>query len=1123
MAIKTISQEQLGQDTAKNSQVVTTAVKLINSGLSGGPLITSIIVTDSGYNNLDDTAVGTSNSFIKIIGSGFANGANVFVAGTQVPAANVTFTSSSEIRVRLPVLTSGTNNAVSLFNSSGSGVIFASNLFASGFPTVTTSSYSVESFTVSTQLLATGDGTLSYSLKSGSSLPSGLTLSSTGLISGTVIQNSTTIFTILVDDSQGQTSQQDITLVINGLDPYYQYTSLLLQADNTSNNSHNGAFVDSSINGYSMVPTANVTQGTVNPFGTGTWSNYFDGTTDYLTTPDTSAFGYSTGDFTIEFWMYLNSIASDVTILSNLSSGPGVQPHIYFGQSGSVIKYYTNGGDRITSSAISALTWYHVVICRSSGSTKMFINGTQAGSTYTDANNYGSSAPLGIGTYWNAGSPVTISNFNGYISNVRILKGTALYTTTFTPSTTPLTAVANAVLLTCQSNNFKDTSNNALTITPAGNSTVERFNPFGVNQIGYEVSANTFAGSTYFNGSTDYLQIANNSGFDFGTGDFTVEAWVYQTTLTGGGGVSTNGSSIFGTFPASGTITGWNFGVDNAGKLFLDTWVGGTEQAINSTSSVISPNQWNHVAVTKSSGTYQLFVNGTSVAFTGSISQAVNTGGNTIKIGALLFNNSYYNYLTGYISNARVIKGTAVYTTSFTPGTIPLTAVANTQLLTCQTSQSVVTDESTNKFTITSVGTPKATTKTPFTLSDTSTANTTYSGSYYFNGSLQYLQTPMTPALKLGANNFTIECWAYINAYDSQGVVFGGPWQTPSPSFNNGAWVLGVLTGATSNLIFNTSSSGTDTISLTAPITISKNTWNHFAVVRNGNNLSSYFNGNLVTSNTNYTMTINNSSTQDTYIGYNPASPGVLDMNGYISNFRVVNGTAVYTSAFTPPTTPLQPIANTALLLTGENSGIYDAALKNSIQTIGDTKVRTNVTKYGTGSMYFEGTGDYLSIPHTKDIDLSSGDFTIEIWVQWISYVSGSAILFKGGAAPYGSYLIYVGDALNGTEVDFYTSISGSAWSVSGLNFTINPTLGVWHHLAVTRSGNVYRTFFNGTLANSVTQAGNLISQPTTPLWLGKYNAGSTFYGYMDDLRITKGYARYTANFTPPNAALKNK
>jgi hypothetical protein len=132
MAITTASQSQIGQDTAKNSQVVTTVVKNFTSGTlgSGGPSISSIVVTDSGYNNLDDTAVETSNSFIKIIGTGFANGANVFINGTQVPAANVTFTSSSELRVRLPVLVNNTNNVISIFNTNLSGALSANALLS---------------------------------------------------------------------------------------------------------------------------------------------------------------------------------------------------------------------------------------------------------------------------------------------------------------------------------------------------------------------------------------------------------------------------------------------------------------------------------------------------------------------------------------------------------------------------------------------------------------------------------------------------------------------------------------------------------------------------------------------------------------------------------------------------------------------------------------------------------------------------------------------------------------------------------------------------------------------------------------------------------------------------------
>jgi hypothetical protein len=134
MAITTASQSQIGQNTAKNSQVVTTAIKLFNSGGGGssGPTITSIIVTDSGYNNLDESVVEPSNSFIKIIGTGFDNGANVFIDGTQVPAANVTFTSSTELRVALPVLTNNTNNIISIFNTNLAGAISANTLRVEG-------------------------------------------------------------------------------------------------------------------------------------------------------------------------------------------------------------------------------------------------------------------------------------------------------------------------------------------------------------------------------------------------------------------------------------------------------------------------------------------------------------------------------------------------------------------------------------------------------------------------------------------------------------------------------------------------------------------------------------------------------------------------------------------------------------------------------------------------------------------------------------------------------------------------------------------------------------------------------------------------------------------------------
>jgi hypothetical protein len=158
----------------------------------------------------------------------------------------------------------------------------------------------------------------------------------------------------------------------------------------------------------------------------------FDGTTDYVVQPSSLNYGYGTGDFTIEFWLYLNSTGLQ-TIVSNLSAATGgVQPHIYIN---TTIRYYTNSADRITGAALSAGQWYHIAVSRGSGSTRLFVNGTQSGSTYADTNNYTATAPLGVGTYWEAGAPITTSTLNGYIDDLRITKGYARYTANFTAPT----------------------------------------------------------------------------------------------------------------------------------------------------------------------------------------------------------------------------------------------------------------------------------------------------------------------------------------------------------------------------------------------------------------------------------------------------------------------------------------------------------------------------------------------------------------------------------------------------------------------------------------------------------------------------------------------------------------
>ena len=215
-------------------------------------------------------------------------------------------------------------------------------------------------------------------------------------------------------------------------DPDFVNVSLLLHGDGTNGST---TIADSSSNSVSMTVTGNTQIDTaIKKFGTG--SIQFDGTGDYLTTPTNLTFGYGAGDFTIEFFLYLNSVSSSQTICSNLTSASSTNPHIYL-QSGGTIRYYTASASRITSAVLSTGQFYHVVVSKSGSSTKLFINGSQSGSTYSDSNDYGASAPLGVGTYWNGGSPVSTSTLNGYIDELRITKGVARYTSNFTPPTAP--------------------------------------------------------------------------------------------------------------------------------------------------------------------------------------------------------------------------------------------------------------------------------------------------------------------------------------------------------------------------------------------------------------------------------------------------------------------------------------------------------------------------------------------------------------------------------------------------------------------------------------------------------------------------------------------------------------
>jgi hypothetical protein len=257
-------------------------------------------------------------------------------------------------------------------------------------------------------------------------------------------------------------------------------------------------------------------------------------------------------------------------------------------------------------------------------------------------------------------------------------------------------------------------------------------------------------------------------------------------------------------------------------------------------------------------------------------------------------------------------------------------------------------------------------------------------------------------------------------------------------------------------------------------------------------------------------------TTSPFFIGTGTNDTGGEFFQGYISNFRVVKGTAVYTSAFVPPTAPVTAIANTALLADFTNAGIIDSTMQHNIETVGDAKISTTQSKFGGSSMAFDGTGDYLITSTNPGFTFGTGDFTIEFWVYLInSSATTQTIMGVDLSGSTNSIQIWYNNVANKITFNVYGNPRFDSTSTVSINN--------WMHLAFTRSSGTFKMFINGTQEASGALANNLLNNVFV-VGRGYISVSQEyFYGYIDDLRVTKGYARYTANFTPPTTAFSQK
>ena len=887
---------------------------------------------------------------------------------------------------------------------------------------------------------------------------------------------------------------------------------LLLDGDGTSGDANN-TFTDSSTNGFTVTENGDVVQGSFSPYGDN-WSNSFDGNSDYISIADSTDFDFSAGDFTIECWASTSSFASAYNVL--ISQWNGSSQAWIFRITSSLVGLYANisGTQTYTASATNNLNeWNHFAVAREGSSLRFFKDGTLLGTSSISGTIANATSNVTVGILSDLNS---VTAHDGSISNLRVVKGTAIYTSSFTPSTTPLTNVTNTVLLACQSNRFIDNSSSSHTLTPAGTASVTPFSPFK-NDDARDIT--TDGGSGYFDvASTAYLSFSGGAST---ISDMTISGWVYPETMA-----PQAGNAYPRVFAAGGFLI---YVRDDDIRIY-----NGAEKV----QAPINNNEWTYFAAQRSSNTWTLYINGVSK---GTASDSTNIALNSTNyIGS----NGASNYFTGYIADLRITTSGSTSTavpTSPVSDTLSGSAYSISNLSYENKSFSVSSQESnpqgvrfksdgTKMFVVGNSGDDV----NEYDLStawDVSTA--TYSQNFsvriqdniptgvdfspdgtkmYISGNSnrKLFQYTLSTAWDLSTASYASKS---LSSYsNSVGDVFIRPDGTSIYEVNNVADVVNQYDMTTAFDLSTASYTAQISVSsqetIPTALTFSADGTKMLVAGQTGDDINQYT---LSTAWSVATATFDNNPFSTTSQAGNPA--GITFKDDGTKLYMISNASdAVYQYSV---------FGGAIVLLNFQDAGIYDRSGINNLDTVGQAQIDTAVVKYGTGSMEFDGSGDYLSMPVEPRFDFGTANFTIESWVN------------LSATGQFNPIVLFGRDSHSGITCDISSSNNpriiadiGGSWGVVATGST-SFTTGQWYHLAFVRNGSSFKIYVDGVEDASATDSGSITaatSDSSSVAQIGylRTNGGSDRYfdGYLDDVRVTKGIARYTADFTPPDAAL---
>lgn len=826
-------------------------------------------------------------------------------------------------------------------------------------------------------------------------------------------------------------------------------------------------------------------------------SGLFDGTGDavLLNTPILPA----TDDWTVEMWVYPTSIGALDYFFAQYSGGSSGRTTMYMNASGQV-GLFINGGPSFTSTGtLSSSTWQHIAWVRNGSSFKIYIDGTEDGS------GTGSPSVQQIDSVLGAQDSSGTDGFIGYIDEVRI-SSTARYTAAFTAPTFQFKDDANTRVLL-----HMDGANGATAFTDDANSR----SSVGIIANGnaqIDTGGSKFGGSSLLlDGTGDYLDVPSGLAIAGSGEDFTIEAWVYFNSLTGGQGIFTDRP------PTSSGYTSPNFYVEkNSSNTIFCGFSGGGD--ITGTSSV-SASQWYHMAFVRSSGTTSFYLDGTQTGSTLSYTGAVGDG--SFSMGAVVG-----QYLNGYMDEIRV-SNVARYTEDFTPSTTAFTNDNNTLFL-CHCNG---TDGDTDFRDDNGHHTLGRNAKGLFAVNDTQISTTQAKfgrSSGYWDGTGDYLVLQGSQGSDF-SGDFTIECWYYPTSVSSNDKIFD------LRGINSAHAYGGTGTFSTSNslLIDNNSSDfrvfvdGSDRSSASSG-TFTVNTWHHVCVQRQGGTINAWVDGTRYVDYAgadDYTAVFEANQA----IGANvETASNVSNLQGYMDEMRI-STVARYTNGatITVPTERFTDDANTHVLchFEGDNSStafVDDVGGRSAIgvHAINGAQVSTAQSEFGGTSLDTTGasSGDYLNVSDDV-IYLGDGDYTIEgrVRIENLSSFNGVFQLTPNSSTGLsGTYTGGIAFQLR-TSTGNWRYIANATWQEASSG---GPVASTWYHFALVRSGTTATLYIDGTSIKTSTDSTDY-SSPMYAAIGGIVSTSNTNDGYIDEFRISNT-ARYTSGFTPATEPFQN-